>query len=140
MVGILILSHGPLAQGLIDSYRFFNDDVVQMEAQCLKAEDDPKSFYTVIKAACDRLDTGDGVLILTDIPGGTPANQAQLLAQTQNLAIVAGVNVLMLLEAAISRSFMNLAQLSQHCVVKGKESVMLLESTSKEDNDNDAQF
>ena len=140
MVGILIVSHGPLAQGLLDSYRFFNDDVVQIEAQCLKAEDDPKAFYQVMDDACERIDEGDGVLILTDIPGGTPANQAQLLLQKRNIAIIAGANVLMLIEAAISRNFMNLDELSNHCLIKGQESVIRLGVNEASEDDNDAQF
>lgn len=140
MVGIIVASHGPLAQGVIDSYRFFNDDVTQIEALCLKAEDDPKEFYQVLDQACQRLDTGDGVLILTDIPGGTPANQAQLLFSKRKIRIIAGVNMLMLLEAVISRMFMDLDQLCLHCLEKGKESVINLSLDSTVVDDNDAEF
>lgn len=140
MVGILIVSHGPLAQGLLDSYRFFNDDTTQIEAHCLKAEEDPKAFYQVMDEACERLDTKDGVLILTDIPGGTPANQAQLLLQKRKLAIIAGANVLMLIEAAISRNFMDLETLCDHCLLKGQESVIKLGLNESISDDSDVEF
>lgn len=140
MVGIVVASHGPLAQGVVDSYRFFNDDVTQIEALCLKAEDNPQEFYHVLDQACERVDTGDGVLILTDIPGGTPANQAQLLFGSRNIRIIAGVNMLMLLEGAISRMFMNLDELCAHCLEKGRESVINLNPNVNDSDDEDAEF
>lgn len=76
MTGILLISHGPLAQGLRDSYCFFNDETYLLDILCLQEGDDPAGFHEKLSLKCDALDQGDGVLILSDIPGGSPANQA----------------------------------------------------------------
>lgn len=140
MVGILLVSHGPMAKGVMDSYRFFNDDITQMESHCLNADDDPKSFYRKMLEACDRIDSNDGVLIITDIPGGTPANQAQIIMSQRNVEVLAGMNMLMVIEAAISRNFMDLKTLADYCEKKGSESVIRIHGLAVEKDDNEVEF
>lgn len=142
MIAILLISHGPLAQGLRDSYCFFNDEAYLLDVLCLEEGDDPAAFYDQLSVKCDALDQGDGVLILSDIPGGSPANQAQLLqAQGEHMArIISGCNLIMVLEAYISRNFMKLDELCDHCVKKGKESIQELRLEATQEADEDAEF
>ena len=142
MIGLLLISHGPLAEGLRDSYCFFNDEMEAMEVLCLQEGEDPLCFHHQLAQVCDRLDQGEGLLIMSDIPGGSPANQALILKQEGNHAIhiISGCNLLMVLEAYISRNFMDLETLCAHCVAKGKESIMELKLEEEAEEDDDAEF
>ena len=63
MKGIIITSHGELAHGMLETCKLFlGDNIKQAEAVCLKPEDNPDEFVDVLKAACERVDEGDGVL------------------------------------------------------------------------------
>lgn len=70
MIGILLISHGPLAQGLKETYCFFNDESDLLDVLCLQEKDDPADFHEKLSLKCDELDQGDGILIFCDIPGG----------------------------------------------------------------------
>lgn len=143
MIGIVVVSHGPLANGFRDSYRFFNDDVESMEVLCLAEEDNPLAFEKRLETCYKAIGEQEGMLILTDIPGGSPANQAQVLKRKYptKVCIIAGCNLLMLLEASFSRNFMNLRELCDHCVKKGKESIYELVALEEyEDDDNETEF
>ena len=142
MIGILLISHGPLAQGLKETYCFFNDESDLLDVLCLQEKDDPADFHEKLSLKCDELDQGDGILIFCDIPGGSLANQAQILQaqRKHDLHIISGCNLIMVLEAYISRNFMDLDALCKHCIAKGRESIMELQLSNVEEADEDAEF
>jgi mannose/fructose-specific phosphotransferase system component IIA len=76
MVGILLISHGDLAKGIISSASMLAPELKQVASLTLWPEDNPDEFREKLEAAVKELDTGDGVFILADMLGGTPANQA----------------------------------------------------------------
>lgn len=141
MTGLLILSHGPLAEGLKESCHFFYDDQRCFHCEVLNKEDDPKEFLQVIRNACNAFHEVDGILIFTDIPGGTPANMAQIVQQeNQNIRIISGANLIMVLDALLSREAMQLDDLAMHCLKCGKESIQLLYAETITDDDENAEF
>lgn len=100
MVGILIISHDQLGVSLIDC-------VVHILGECppllfnhiISATTNPDEAVAKLQVTLQQLDQGDGVLILTDILGATPANIASRLVQNGHIACIAGLNLPMLLRA-----------------------------------------
>lgn len=102
MVGILTIAHGPIAYSIIASAKLFLKDIEQINYVELTMEENPLDFNEKIKVACQSVDTGEGVIILADLLGGTPCNQASLL-MNDNLHIISGLNLPMLLEVCTMR-------------------------------------
>ena len=76
MKGILLLSHGDMAQGMLQaSSIFFGENLPQVQALGYQMTDDSEAFEEQIGQAVLKLDSGEGVLILTDLFAGTPAHK-----------------------------------------------------------------
>ncbi len=106
MVGILIVSHGNLVNGLLDSLRMFfgEEELKQIEGLALLQSDDCTQFGSKIDEMLQKLDTGDGVIILADMLGGTPCNQS-LMRLDENVTILSGINLPMLMELVYERKY-----------------------------------
>ncbi len=105
MKGIIITSHGDLARGMLETTKLFlGEDIKQVEAVCLKPEDNPDEFVDVLKEACKRVDSGDGVLVFCDLLFGSPCNcMARIL--DEKIDVITGMNLPMVLEVMTSREF-----------------------------------
>ena len=105
MVGILLLSHGKMAEGLCDTVSmFFGSEIEQFDHLCLKMEDDPNAFGLRIKEKLETLDQGDGVLVFCDLFAGTPAHQmTQYLSE--KVRVVTGMNLPLVMETLGNRMF-----------------------------------
>ena len=105
MKGIIITSHGELAHGMLETCKLFlGDNINQAEAVCLKPEDNPDEFVDVLKAACERVDEGVGVLVFCDLLFGSPCNcMARFMGD--NVEVITGMNLPMVLEVMTSREF-----------------------------------
>ncbi len=93
MIGTLILSHGRLADELLTAGTTIAGGLPGFEAVSLDWSESFEHAQAKVHAAIDRLDTGDGVLILTDMFGGTPCNIALTFLQPGRVEIVTGVNL-----------------------------------------------
>ncbi|MBQ6492274.1 MAG: PTS sugar transporter subunit IIA [Erysipelotrichaceae bacterium] len=102
MKGIVITSHGPMAQGILDTSKLFFGEQAQMKACCLSAEDNPDDFVNVLKEAVAEVDTGDGVIVFCDMLFGSPCNCiARVIAEdleSDKIQVVTGVNLAMILQ------------------------------------------
>lgn len=136
MIGILIISHGPLAEGIYESSRFFYEDTRSICTRTLAKSDDPLTFYQTLKEACESFEDVEDILILTDIPGGTPANAAQMLMQEKpRIRLLSGVNLMMMLDAVLSREMYNLNALAEHCRQSALASIQLINNQEMTDTD-----
>ncbi|MDO4378713.1 MAG: PTS sugar transporter subunit IIA [Erysipelotrichia bacterium] len=98
MIGILLMSHGKMAEGMLDSCKlFFGDDVEKIKALCLNPEDDPEQFDNRIKEAIKELDDGSGIIAMCDLLGGTPSNRS-IYCLSDRFQVITGMNFTMLLE------------------------------------------
>ena len=105
MIGILIVAHDTLADSLARAVtHVLGARPPQFETLSVRSSDDPLDLLPAARAAVDRLDTGEGVLIFTDIYGATPANLANKLLATGRIEGVAGVNLPMLVRAFTYRA------------------------------------
>lgn len=106
MYGILLLSHGDLAKEFLNTSRMILGDQEEVLALGLQPDESRESFEKKIIEACSKLYKKDGLLILTDLYGGTPTNAAifSTLQRYEKLQILTGLNFSMLLEAIINRN------------------------------------
>jgi len=83
----------------------------------------PESLREKLQKAIKSLDSGEGVMVLLDLYGGTPSNVSTLLARELNIEVVSGVNLPMLLEVIIKRESQNLRELRQVAMNAGREGI-----------------
>lgn len=100
MIGKLILTHGGTARELLAAAQTISGRLPAFEALSLDWNDGVDEAKAQVKAAIERLDQGEGVLILTDMYGGTPCNVASSLHQPGKVEILTGVNLPMVLRLA----------------------------------------
>lgn len=104
MVGILLMTHAPLGQAFIAACaHVFRGPVERLEAIDVMADQDLGEVQALAEAAVKRLDAGFGVLVITDIKGGTPANCCDKLADADRVEVIAGISLPMLLRAITYR-------------------------------------
>ncbi len=104
MVAIVVIAHQPLASALVAAAQHvYSRDPCAASRELVgfdvPPEADASASLVQAKALLQRVDKGRGVLVLTDIPGATPGNVAARLAQPGQVAVLAGVNMPMLLRA-----------------------------------------
>ena len=102
MKGIVITSHGPMAQGILETSKLFFGEQPQIKACCLSAEDNPDDFVNVLKEAVKEVDTGDGAVVFCDMLFGSPCNcMARVLGEdmeSDRIQVLTGVNLAMILQ------------------------------------------
>ena len=126
MVGIIIASHGEFASGILQSGAMIFGEQENVKAVTLMPSEGPADVKAKMQEAIASFDNQDEVLFLVDLWGGTPFNQANSLFEEHNekWAIVAGMNLPMLIEAYASRFTMNTAhEIAAHILGTAKEGV-----------------
>jgi PTS system mannose-specific IIA component len=98
MIGIVIVTHGALAVELIAVAEHVVGKQANLVPVCIGPEDDIERRRDEIIAATEKVNTGQGVAILTDMFGGTPSNLAISVMVPEKIEVVAGVNVPMLIK------------------------------------------
>ncbi|HEX7821697.1 MAG TPA: PTS sugar transporter subunit IIA [Sphingobium sp.] len=110
MIGLVLVTHGRLAT----EFRIAMEHVVgpqqAIEAICIGPEDDMEARRADIAAAVERVDDGSGVILLTDLFGGTPSNLAISLLKAGKVEVIAGVNLPMLIRLESARKAMTVKQ------------------------------
>jgi PTS system mannose-specific IIA component len=100
MIGKLILTHGGLARELLAAAQVISGRVSAFEALSLDWSEGFEESRGKVSAALERLDQGEGVLILTDMYGGTPCNIAMTFLLPGKVEVITGVNLPMVLRLA----------------------------------------
>ena len=103
MVGILIVSHGRLADALISSVQSLVGSLEKIRGVSIWSNDREEEVKDRIQKKMTEVDDGDGVVILTDILGGTPTNLSLSFLENKKVEVVTGVNMPMLLTLASYR-------------------------------------
>jgi PTS system mannose-specific IIA component len=108
MIGLVIVTHGRLAQEFIYAMEHVVGPQVAVEAICIGPEDDMERRRQDILAACGRVEGGQGVILLTDMFGGTPSNLAISVMEQTKAEVIAGLNLPMLIKLASLRGRVSL--------------------------------
>lgn len=105
MIGILLLTHAPLGNAFIQAAtHVFRARPERMEAIDVRADQDTAEVNRLAKEAIARLDDGSGVLVVTDVMGGTPSNCTHRLNDPGHIEVIAGISLPMLLRALTYRN------------------------------------
>ena len=104
MIGIVVVSHGKLAQDFIAATEHVVGKQENIKSICIEPEDDMEQRRNDILNAVKEVDTGKGVAVLTDMFGGTPSNLAISIMGKSPVEVVAGVNLPLLVKLASIRS------------------------------------
>ena len=117
MIGLVIVTHGRLAQEFISAMEHVVGPQIAVEAICIGPDDDMERRRQDILAACGRVEQGKGVVLLTDMFGGTPSNLAISVMDQTKAEVIAGLNLPMLIKLASVRAKLPL----QDCVAHAQE-------------------
>lgn len=126
MVGIILASHGEFANGILQSGSMIFGEQENVKAVTLMPSEGPDDIKAKMQEAIATFDDQEEVLFLVDLWGGTPFNQANSLFEDHKdkWAIVAGMNLPMVIEAYASRFSMNTAhEIAAHIIETAKEGV-----------------
>ncbi len=110
MIGIVIVTHGRLAAEFIAALEHVVGPQRDIAAICIGPDDDMEQRRQDILQSVRAVDTGDGVVLLTDMFGGTPSNLAISVMDQPKIEVIAGINLPMLIKLASLRSTETLAE------------------------------
>ena len=100
MIGVVVVTHGQLATELLNAAEMIVGDLPQFTAVSIGWHDDVNDAREDIAQAIDRVRGDGGVLLLTDMFGGTPSNLGMTFLETDRLEVITGVNLPMLIKLA----------------------------------------
>ncbi len=103
MIGIVIVAHGGLAREYLAAIEHVVGSQNGVRAISIQADHDRDAKQIEICQAADEVDQGDGVVVVTDLFGGSPSNLSLLACQPENRRILYGANLPMLIKLAKSR-------------------------------------
>ena len=109
MIGLVLVTHGRLANELVAAMEHVVGPQESVECVCIGPDDDMEERQSQILAAVRKCDLGEGVILLTDMFGGTPSNLAISVMDDKAIEVVAGVNLPMLIKLASVRADIGLA-------------------------------
>ena len=108
MIGLVLVTHGRLAAEFVTAMEHVVGPQEAVVPICIGPEDDMEGRRNDIAAAIKAVDTGDGVILLTDLFGGTPSNLAISLMKAERIEVIAGINLPMLIRLASARRTMKI--------------------------------
>ncbi|NYZ17867.1 PTS sugar transporter subunit IIA [Azospirillum sp. RWY-5-1] len=103
MIGLVLVTHGRLAEEFIAALEHVVGEQQQVRAVCIGPEDDMEQRRQDILNSVAEVDDGSGVVVLTDMFGGTPSNLAISIMDKAKVEVIAGVNLPMLIKLASVR-------------------------------------
>ena len=104
MIGLVLVTHGLLAREFVAATEHVVGPQENVRAICIGADDDMEERRQEILAAVETVNTGDGVILLTDMFGGTPSNLAISIMEKAKVEVIAGINLPMLIKLASVRN------------------------------------
>ncbi len=104
MIGMVLVTHGRLALELVSALEHVVGPQSQIASICIGPDDDMEQRREDIVAAVEKSESGSGVVVLTDMFGGTPSNLAISIMENANVEVIAGVNLPLLIKLASLRS------------------------------------
>ena len=121
MIGMVLVTHGRLAEDLRSAMEHVVGAQRNVATVCIGPDDDIEQRRADIHHCIDQVDTGDGVVLLTDMFGGTPSNLAISQMDRKGVEVIAGVNLPMLVKLAKVRSCQPLSEVVECAQAAGRK-------------------
>ena len=127
MIGIVLIAHGNLADELLSVVKFVlsGEPAVKMTGVSLDPTREFDTYKKVIQKAVKSVDQGDGILIVTDMFGGTPSNVGLTFLDENNVEVISGVNLPMLLKLSTIKENVSLQDAIKIAEKAGRENIIV---------------
>ena len=122
-IGAIVVSHGQLANELLSAAEMVVGPLEHMAAVSIGWHDDVELAKDEVARAIKRVDQGAGVVVLTDMFGGTPTNISAMFLKANEVEIVTGVNLPMIIKFATADPGTSLVDLAREVEEQGKQSI-----------------
>ena len=123
MIGVVVVTHGQLATELVNAAEMIVGDLPQFTAVSIGWHDDVNDAREDIAQALDRVRGEEGVLVLTDMFGGTPSNLGMTFLDKDRVEVITGVNLPMLIKLASLRKESDLLAVAQQMRDHGRNAI-----------------
>ena len=123
MIGVVVVTHGQLANELVNAAEMIVGDLPQFTAVSIGWHDEMNDAREDIAQAIERVRGGQGVLLLTDMFGGTPSNLGMTFLEGQRLEVITGVNLPMLIKLASLSSSPDLLAVAREMRDHGRSAI-----------------
>ena len=135
MIGIVVVTHGQLATELVNATETIVGDLPRFAAVSIGWHEDTEDARQEIADAVGRVDQGNGVLILTDMFGGTPCNLAMTFLTDNQVEVITGVNVPMLIKVSSIRQQSDLLAVAREMREHGRNAIWVASDLLRGDKD-----
>ncbi|HJO73798.1 MAG: PTS sugar transporter subunit IIA [Rhodospirillales bacterium] len=135
MIGMVLVTHGRLAEELVAALEHVVGSQPNVIAVCIGPDDDMEQRRSEIMESAAKTDEGDGVVLLTDMFGGTPSNLAISVMDKANVEIIAGVNLPMLIKLASVRKTEPLADAIESAQEAGRKYINIASKLLSQDEE-----
>jgi PTS system mannose-specific IIA component len=125
MVGVVVVAHGRLGEEYLAASEMIVGRLPQLAAVAALAQEGGDAIRERLVAAIREVDGGDGVLVLTDMFGGTPCNLSLSLLERERVEVISGVNLPMLIALATHREGKGLGELAAFLKAYGQKNINL---------------
>jgi PTS system mannose-specific IIA component len=123
MIGVVVVTHGQLAVELVNAAEMIVGELPQFTAVSIGWHDEVNDARKDIADAIERVRGEEGVLLLTDMFGGTPSNLGLTFLETNRIEVITGVNLPMLIKLASLRSSQNLLAVAREMRDHGRSAI-----------------
>jgi PTS system mannose-specific IIA component len=123
MIGVVVVTHGQLANELVNAAEMIVGDLPQFTAVSIGWHDDVNDAREEIAQAIERVRGESGVLILTDMFGGTPSNLGMTFLHKDQIEVITGVNLPMLIKLASLRTSQDLLAVAREMRDHGRNAI-----------------
>ena len=135
MIGMVLVTHGRLAEELVAALEHVVGAQPNVISICIGPDDDMEQRRAEILESAAKADEGDGVVLLTDMFGGTPSNLAISVMDKANVEIIAGVNLPMLIKLASVRKTEPLAEAIESVQEAGRKYINIASKLLSQDEE-----
>ena len=134
MIGIIIVTHGNLALELKSAMEHILGSQKNIEILCISPDDDLDERKNDIEASIKKIDNGNGIVILTDMFGGTPSNLTISFLKTGKIEVISGVNLPMLVKLIGLRDSNDLNKVAQETKDSAQKYISIASEILSENN------
>lgn len=134
MIGLILVTHGGLADQFLEAMEHVVGKQTAIATVCIGPNDDMEHRRTEIAEKIAAVESGHGVIVLTDLFGGTPSNLAISLLEAGHVEVIAGINLPMLIRLAGARKSMNVVEAVDAAQTAGRNYITVASELLGNDN------